>query len=211
MESGWKTCCVLGVGNITGPPRDKVHTSRLRSLVATFPTSLVSSRLELPCKSYCISGFAVLLFCLGRSFRPEGAQGPESPVHRALKPHGGSLCIEAVVGPEFPRSFRTGRSFCPQWPEFPAHLDLLRSEQCGGSPCIEAGLTPEFSDPGQSFRPLGVRSFRPGRSLRPSWTGNSGVSWLQRLFFWEGYKYPSTYLQPASSSKHVFPLSLLHC
>ena len=25
-ESGWKTCCVLGVGNITGPPRDKVHT-----------------------------------------------------------------------------------------------------------------------------------------------------------------------------------------
>ena len=28
-ESGWKTCCVLGVGNITGPPRDKVHTSHV--------------------------------------------------------------------------------------------------------------------------------------------------------------------------------------
>ena len=43
----------------------------------------------------------------------------------------------------------------------------------------------------------------------PTWTGISGPLFLQRLFFWEGYKYPSTYLQPASFAQHVF-LSLPH-
>ena len=37
------------------------------------------------------------------------------------------------------------------------------------------------------------------RSLRPSYPGVSGISDSKRLVFAEGYKYPFTYLRPASS------------
>jgi len=41
-----------------------ISTFCSKALVATFPTELDSSRLELPCKSYCDSLFLVLQFLL---------------------------------------------------------------------------------------------------------------------------------------------------
>ena len=43
------------------------------------------------------------------------------------------------------------------------------------------------------------------RSLRPSYTVVSGPSGAQRADFSEGYKYPSTYLQPVSSTSIYEP------
>ena len=123
-ESGWKTCCVLGVGNITGPPRDKVHTSHVwyllyicrKALVATFPTSLVSSRLELPCKSYCISGFAVLCCFSCPEYPASGvlrAGVSGLPGFGAKSPADGACAIGSGVGLEYPRSLRLCRSLRP--------------------------------------------------------------------------------------------------
>ena len=41
----------------------------------------------------------------------------------------------------------------------------------------------------------------------PDLCQNIRLPCLQRLHFWEGYKNPSTYLQPASFAQHVFSLS----
>jgi hypothetical protein len=62
----WKTCCVFWLEILSVHLRDRVHTFPcvVSPLVATFPTELDSSRLELPCKSYCGSLFLVLQFLL---------------------------------------------------------------------------------------------------------------------------------------------------
>ena len=119
--------------------------------------------------------------------------GPESPapgfVAQCLARGACGIGVRSWSGvtPEF-----------PYWPESTAFV--VRSLR------FESSATVFSCSSGSGVSALLVRSLRPGRSLRPSWSGVSGVSWLQRLFFWEGYLYPSTYLQPLSSSKHVFPL-----
>ena len=62
-------------------------------------------------------------------------------------------------------------------------------------------MTPESPPLWTGVSGLSNRSLRPGRSLRPSRTGVSGPSGLQRLSFGEGYKYPSPFLQPTSSTR----------
>ena len=91
----------------------------------------------------------------------------------------------------------SGRSFRPPRPEFPVLLGFLQRGQRVGTRCIDPGATPKvprsFRSEGRSFHPVSPEF--PHRPEFPaSLTGNSGLSGLQRLNFWEGYKYPSTYL-----------------
>ena len=149
--------------------------------------------MELPCKSYCISGFAVLC-CFSC---PES---PASGVLRAgvsgLPGFGAKSPADGACGIGV-RSWSGVSPKSPPLPESPALVvRSLRYEFF----CIGFFLT--FCV--RSLCPFGPES-PPGPESPASQTGNSGLSGLQRLFFWEGYKYPSTYLQPLSSSKHVFP------
>ena len=112
--------------------------------------------------------------CPGRSLRPQGAQGPESPAHpvsqRSVQ-RDGSLGIRAGVGPEFLRSLRLVRSLRISGPESPAPLSLLGSwSEVSGWSGVSAPRT-------------GV-SGPPGRSLRSKW--------LKRLVFGEGYLPPAS-------------------
>ena len=159
-----------------------ISTFCVITLVVTFPMQLDSPDLEFIRESYCISGSAVSLLS-GRSLR---SSGPESP----------------VLG--FPR--RVFFLFSPWWgPEYPAigpeSPPLVRSIRPLWPECFARAASSVCCSPpggGRSFRPQGAgvsaldRSFRSLGPETPVW------KWLQRLFFWEGYKYPSTFLQPAS-------------
>ena len=95
------------------------------------------------------------------------------------------------------------RSKIPETPEFtdrrlrpktPAETPANIPERSGGWTGVWSGVWPGDSD--QPETPgLIHRRLRVARRLRPSWTGDSGLSELQRLYFEWSYKY----LSPTSS------------
>ena len=113
-----------------------------------------------------------------RSLREAGVSGPAD---RSLRPGPRPRQVSAPV-----RSFRPSRSLRYNSPESPAFLKRAKRGELR-VPCPEE----HRKETGLSGLP---------RSVRPSQAGVSGISDRQRLVFAEGYKYPSTYLRPASST-----------
>ena len=106
---------------------------------------------------------------------------PESPVFWT-----------GVSGPWF--SSRVFFLFSPWWgPEYPPQARV--SGPRGRSFCLS------FSRLFVVHLLVGAGVSAPGRSIRSLGPETPVCFWLQRLLFWEGYKYPSTFLQPASSAQ----------